>query len=165
MRKLILLFMSLFMIMTGTSFANDINNGNYFLECKIGSLGLRESFDMKQLNQLFGNMSKPAYQGGPATNPLALFFNNARVVVIGNEIYIVDVKTSTGKNGEPLKTPRGISVGSNLDAVFRMYGTPYRTYKYQNQVSYSYGNYAHDLTFTVDSNNKVIGISIGEPTC
>ena len=62
MRKLILLFMSLFMIMTGTSFANDINNGNYFLECKIGSLGLRDSFDMKQLNQLFGNMSKPAYQ-------------------------------------------------------------------------------------------------------
>lgn len=165
MRKLVLFFAALFMITTGISFANDITDENYLSECRIGSLGLNDSFDMNQLNETFGKMSKPAIQGGASTEPIVLFFDNARVVVINNDLYVIDVTSNVGANGEPLKTPRGVSVGSDIDTVFRLYGAPYRIYKYQDEVSYSYGNYEHNLVFTTDPNNKIIEISAGRPTC
>lgn len=144
-----------------------VTQNNYLTECKIGPLGLKSPFDMNELNSLFGNMTKPAIQGGPATNPMVLYFNNARIIVIGNKIWCVSVTTNKGKNGIALTTPKGISVGDSLDKIFTKYGAPDSTRKstLDNTTRYTYGSFEIDLTFTVNEKNKVTEISIGMPTC
>nr|DAY82792.1 MAG TPA: CAP-associated protein [Caudoviricetes sp.] len=149
------------------SHAYYVTENNYLTECRIGPLGLKSPFDMNELNSLFGEMTKPAIQGGPASNPMVLYFNNARIIVIDNKIWVVAVTTNKGKNGVSLTTPKGISVGDSLDKVFIKYGAPDSTHKstLENTTSYTYGSFEINLIFTVNEKNKVTEISIGMPTC
>ena len=44
--------------------ANDIDADNYQYECRIGPIGVHDTFDMNQLNMLFGHMTQPVQQQG-----------------------------------------------------------------------------------------------------
>lgn len=168
--KRIVILMAIFLIpIVSPSFSHAyyVTENNYLVECRIGPLGLKSPFDMTELNSLFGNMTKPAIQGGPATNPMVLYFNNARIIVIDNKIWCVSVITNKGKNGVELITPKGISVGDSLDKIFTKYGAPDSTRKSSsdNTTIYTYGSFEIYLTFTVNEKNKVTEIAIGMPTC
>lgn len=168
--KQIIIFMVVLLIpivFPSFSHAYYVTENNYLTECRIGPLGLKSPFDMNELNSLFGEMTKPAIQGAPASNPMVLYFNNAKIIVIDNKIWCVSVFTNKGKNGVALTTPKGISVGDSLDKVFTKYGAPDSTRKSTSDdtTRYTYGSFEVDLTFTVNKNNKVTEISIGMPTC
>lgn len=165
LKRIVLLLVSLFTI-TGVCFANDINVSNYKAESRIGPIGVKDSFDMSELNTLFGKMTKPATVGGFATKPLLLTFENAQVVVIDNALSIIRVTASTAQNGVALGTPRGIVVGHDLDTVFRLYGTPYRTWRKGSNTVYHYGNEEVGVSFEIDaSTNRVVEITVSVPTC
>ena len=43
-------------------YANDISVDNYQYECRIGPIGVHDTFDMNQLNMLFGHITQPVQQ-------------------------------------------------------------------------------------------------------
>lgn len=169
MRKLLVLLISFILCATSLAFANDINKDNYKKECRIGPIGVDDSFNMKQLNTLFGKLEKPAEQQRLGMDyrlhRLYMQFSDYSVVVVNDHLAIISIKNSKAKNGEQLKTPRGVTVGDSLDKVFTLYGNPDHTWKIDGMTMYTYGSYEYGITFGVMPNNRVNVISVFVPTC
>lgn len=176
-KRIIGLTFLIVMSITTLVLGNDINSENYKYECRIGPIGVRDTFDMSQLNTLFGSMTSPVTQQRLGVNNsirlMDLNFGIARVCVLNDYIATLTVKSNYAEDGEALGTPRGIVVGHDLDTVFRLYGTPLRTWNSKNNswvghnlIMYSYGSYEYGLTFGVNpSTNRVETIGIFIPTC
>lgn len=150
--------------------ANDIDADNYQYECRIGSIGVHDTFDMNQLNMLFGHMTQPVQQHKYGVNNgirlMDLYFASARVCVLNDYLATISVTSNYAENGEALGTPRGIVVGHDLDAVFRLYGTPFNTWKNNGRIMYSYGTYSYGITFGVNPTTNIVeSIGVFIPTC
>ena len=169
MKKLLVLLISFILCATSLALANDINKDNYKKECRIGPIGVDDSFNMKQLNALFGKLEKPAEQQRLGVNyglhRLYLEFSDYSVVVVNDNLAIISVNTDKSKDGKRLKTPRGVSVGDNLDKVLTLYGNPGHTWKSKDMIMYTYGTYEYGVTFGVAPDNKIKEISVFVPTC
>ena len=151
-------------------YANDIGVDNYQYECRIGPIGVHDTFDMNQLNMLFGHITQPVQQHKFGINNsirlMDLYFDSARVCVLNDYLATISVTSNYAKDGEALGTPRGIVVGHDLDTMFRLYGTPFNTWKDNGLIMYSYGTYSYGITFGVNpSTNIVESIGVFIPTC
>ena len=173
-RVLILFLLPLVMLFSPHSaLANDINKDNFREECRIGSIGVLDSFNMEQLNNLFGSMTKPAKVSAIGINHglrrTGMTFANAHVVAVNDELGVISVTAPIAVNGEALGTPRGIVVGHDLDTVFRLYGTPVRVEggtANNPDYFYRYGTFEYGILFKVDADtNKVTAITVYVPTC
>ena len=160
-----------------TVFANDITSENLREECRIGPIGVMDAFDMGQLNEMFGHLTKPATGHNLGINNglhvLNLQFSDAYVTVLNDTIAELSVHRSRADNGAVLGTPRGIVVGHDLDTVLRLYGQPYKVRhlsagpRFDHDMDvYCYGTFDYGLTFTINSStNQVEAITVYVPTC
>ena len=89
-----------------------------------------------------------------------------RVFVLNEYLATISVTSNYAENGEALGTPRGIVVGHDLDTVFRLYGTPFNTWKNNGRIIYSYGTYSYGITFGVNPTTNIVeSIGVFIPTC
>ena len=86
-RKLMAIFYFL-AINISCVYANDIGVDNYQYECRIGPIGVHDTFDMNQLNMLFGHITQPVQQHKFGIN------NSLVLGVYGNYHHNISISTA-----------------------------------------------------------------------
>lgn len=135
-----------------------------------GPIGVTDRFDMNILNRLFSPISGKVVQQrfgiGNAGRYMIIPFQNIKITVVDDSLASIRVSETISQDGTAMGTPRGIVVGHSLDTVFRLYGTPFKTWKNNGCIVYVYGNYDVGLSFWVNPvTNKVVQIGAYIPTC
>ncbi|MCH3950916.1 MAG: hypothetical protein LKE33_08325 [Acidaminococcus sp.] len=163
MKKLATLLLCISLLFVASiTYANDIT----LKDCRIGPIGCGDAFDMGQMNDLFGNLIKPAGAANEYGSRLMfLLFHKSFVEVCDNRLHEIYVYSGYANNGVVLSTPRGIVVGDNLDKVLRLYGQPTFASHYKKDKDYDHArdsyvytssDFRNRLSFTVNSDTNQV---------